>query len=86
MSEKNKLSTEDVMTAYLAIIVIPITALMVLILLCFFVVAASPKYQHQAGDSVSPKQEVHHIEDDESDTDELLMWEFFLNEAISNDW
>lgn len=87
MSEKNKLSTEDVMTAYLAIVVIPITALMVLILLCFFVVAASPKYQHQTGDSVSPKQEVlHHTEDDENDTDELLMWEFFLNESVNNDW
>ena len=85
MSEKNKsFSTEAVMTAYLAIVVIPITALIIFTLVCFSVVAASPKYQHQTDELVFPEQKAS--QNTEDDTDELLMWELFLNESISNDW
>ena len=50
----------------------------------FYLVAALSLSQPQAGDSVSTKQEVLHPA--ENDTDELLMWELFLNESISNDY
>lgn len=59
-------------------------AIAIMIFFFFFFVTALALSQPQAGDSVSPKQEVlHHAEDD---TDELLMWEFFLNESVNNDW
>ena len=56
--------------------------IVIMIFFFFFFVAALVISQPKAGDSVSPKQEILHHDD----TDELLMWEFFLNESVNHDW
>ena len=69
---------------YSSIDVMAIGVMAAIAMMIFFLITALALSQPQVGDSVSTKQEVlHHAKDD---TDELLMWELFLNESISNDW
>lgn len=66
----------------MAIGVMAVIAIMIFSFLFFVTALALSEPQAGDNDSVSPKEKVlHHAEDD---TKKLLMWEFFLNEAISN--